>query len=295
MTTPRFTELADALGFGAPSWAAWRAALAVITGQGYRLDPTLAALARRCLGTDAPFPTTPAREVWIVCGRRAGKSHITAFIASMIGIMPMRRVMASGETPVVGVLARDTRQARVVRDYAGAIIRSVAPTLIRTDIQQRIELATGARVEVLPALQATVRGRTFAAVICDEIAHWWTDRDAAYRDLEILRALRPGLATTGGPLICLSSPWRREGALYEAYARHYGRFEDGVIVWHAPTLTMNPTLPASVIEEARRLDPVSAATEFDAEWRDDVEGGYLAPLIVEGAVARGVTERPPAW
>ena len=97
MLTPRFTELADALGFGAPSWAAWRAALAVITGQGHRLDPTLAALARRCLGTDAPFPTTPAREVWIVCGRRAGKSHITAFMASMIGIMPMRRVMASGE------------------------------------------------------------------------------------------------------------------------------------------------------------------------------------------------------
>ena len=57
------------------------------------------------------------------------------------------------------------------------------------------------------------------------------------------------------------------------------------IVWHAPTLTMNPTLPASVIEEARRLDPVSAATEFDAEWRDDVEGGYLAPQVVEGAVA----------
>ena len=75
----------------------------------------------------------------------------------------------------------------------------------------------------------------------------------------------------------------------------YGWLEDGVIVWHAPTLTMNPTLPASVIEEARRLDPVSAATKFDAEWRDDVEGGYLAPLIVEGAVARGVTERPPAW
>ena len=68
-----------------------------------------------------------------------------------------------------------------------------------------------------------------------------------------------------------------------------------MIVWHAPTLTMNPTLPASVIEEARRLDPVSAATEFDAEWRDDVEGGYLTPLVVEGAVARGVTERPPAW
>ena len=89
-------------------------------------------------------------------------------------------------------------------------------------------------------------------------------------------------STTGGPLIWLSLPWRREGALYEAYARHYGRLEDGAL-----RLARQDVDDESDVARARSLRRpsvsirLSATTEFDAESRDDVEGGYLAPLIVE--------------
>ena len=187
MLTIRFPELAAGLGFQAPSWRAWRVLLAVVVGQGDRLDAEQTAIARQCLGTDAPFPREPAREVWIICGRRAGKSNITAFVSAMIGLLPLQRT-AEGETPVVAVLARNTKQARVVKTYMGAILRRAAPRLIRGETQGAIALATGTEVEVMPAAQASVRGRTFAAVVCDEIAHWWTKPEAAFQDIEVLRA-----------------------------------------------------------------------------------------------------------
>ena len=183
----------------------------------------------------------------------------------------------------------------MVKNYMGAIIRRAAPRLLRAETQSGIALATGTEVEIMPAAQASVRGRTFAAVVCDEIAHWWTKPEAAYQDVEVLRAVRPGLATTEGPLWCLSTPWMREGALWEAHESHFGRFADGVIVWRAPTLTMNPLMSEAFLEAQRRLDPISAATEYDVEWRDTFAGAYLPPSALQGAIDVGVVERPPAW
>jgi hypothetical protein len=39
--------------------------------------------------------------------------------------------------------------------------------------------------------------------------------DSANPDSEILNALRPSLATTSGPLIVISSPYAKRGALWE--------------------------------------------------------------------------------
>ena len=199
MLTSRFPELALGLGFRAPSWGAWRVLLAIVTGQGYRLNAAQTALARQCLGTDAPFPRSPAREVWIICGRRGGKSIMSGFVAAMVALLPLPRT-AEGEFPIVSVLARNTKQARVVKNYMGAIIRRAAPRLIRSETQGGITLATGTEIEIMSSAQASVRGRTFAAVVCDEIAHWWTKPESAYQDVEVLRAVRPGLATMEGPL-----------------------------------------------------------------------------------------------
>jgi hypothetical protein len=44
------------------------------------------------------------------------------------------------------------------------------------------------------------------AVIADELAFWYVDAAYANPDVEILNAVEPGLATTGGALILASSP-----------------------------------------------------------------------------------------
>jgi hypothetical protein len=55
-----------------PTWAAWRAFLAALFA--LNMSDAEAEIYRTCTGR-AALPTTPHREAWLVCGRRAGKSN----------------------------------------------------------------------------------------------------------------------------------------------------------------------------------------------------------------------------
>jgi hypothetical protein len=113
----------------------------------------------------------------------------------------------------------------------------LAPLLVKagTDV---LELANGARIEVRSSNFRSVRGVTLAAGIVDEVA-FLRDETSATPDLELYRALWPALATTGGRILALSSPWARKGLLWTKHRRHFG--QDGlVLVWQAGTETMHP-------------------------------------------------------
>ena len=60
------------------SWAGWRAWLAALFGLPMTAEQL--ELFHECTGRSVA-PTTPAREGWLVCGRRAGKSFILALVA----------------------------------------------------------------------------------------------------------------------------------------------------------------------------------------------------------------------
>ncbi|MGB9351139.1 MAG: hypothetical protein WCB61_14785, partial [Pseudolabrys sp.] len=55
---------------------------------------------------------------------------------------------------------------------------------------------------------------TYVAVIADEAAFWYSDEFSANTDTEILNAVRPGLATSQGPLVIASSPYAKRGRCY---------------------------------------------------------------------------------
>ena len=58
---------------------------------------------------------------------------------------------------------------------------------------------------------------------------------------------------------------------------------------------MNPSPSlAAYIEGAERLDPVSAASEYGAEFRDDA-GGYLSRDVINACIDWDLTERPPVF
>ena len=74
----------------------------------------------------------------------------------------------------------------------------------------------------------------------DEIAIWESDETSAEPDVEIIKAIRPGMATIpGAMLLCASSPHARRGALWEAHRKHFGQDGDPVLVWQAATRAMN--------------------------------------------------------
>jgi hypothetical protein len=55
---------------------------------------------------------------------------------------------------------------------------------------------------------------------------------------------------------------------------------------------MNPTVPQRVIDEAMERDPASAAAEYGAEFRSDIES-FVSRDAIEACVAIGVRERAP--
>src|SRR5262249_38111782 len=135
-----------------------------------------------------------------------------------------------------------------------------------------------------------VRGYTLLAVVADETAYW-SREEHANPDVEVLNALRPGLATLPTSLlVCISTPHRRKGAMWEAFTEHFGKDEDPVLVWKAPTRTMNPNIAAETVAAAQRADPAKAKAEWDAEFRSDLES-FVSREVVEAGVDLGITER----
>ena len=117
--------------------------------------------------------------------------------------------------------------------------------------------------------------------------------DSVNPDIEILNAARPALATTQGPLICISSPCARRGALWEAHKKHYGPEGDpAILVANGATRDFNPDLPQEIVDRAMDRDTAAASAEYLAEFRTDVEG-FITREAVEACVDLGVRERLP--
>ena len=79
---------------------------------------------------------------------------------------------------------------------------------------------------------------------------------------------------------------------FEALREHHGTENADVLTWRATSLEMNPTLPAATIARARIQDAAAAATEWAAEFREDLET-FLGAELLAGCVEDGCHERPP--
>lgn len=253
--------------FGGDSFAAWRALL----GGFYGLDLTdqeAETFAGITGGLSAP--TEAQDELWLVVGRRGGKSHAAALCAVYeAAFQDHRDRLAPGEVATVMLVAADRQQARTLLRYVKGMVdhRMIRPMIVR-ETESGIELSNRSVIEVATASHRAVRGYTCAAVICDELAFWFSD--GARPDVEVIAALRPALATLGGKLLALSSPYARRGMLWDTYRRSYGK-AGRVLVAQAASRTMNPTLPERVVEDALRDDAARASAEYLAQFRTDVE------------------------
>lgn len=274
------------------TWEAWRAFIAAAFA--LPMPPDQLAIYRQCTGRNDP-PTAPASEAWLVCGRRAGKSFILALIAVFLACFhDFRRHLSPGERGTILVIASDRKQARTILRYIRALLTEVPmlARLVERETNEAFDLSNRITIEVGTASFRAVRGYTIVAALLDELAFFDTD-DAADPDYEIIAALRPAMATIpNAMLLCASSPYARRGALFEAHKRHFGQNGDPILVWQADTRRMNPTVPQRIVDEAYARDPASAAAEFGAQFRSDIEAVFSREAIA-ACVAPSVRERPP--
>jgi hypothetical protein len=274
------------------TWKAWRAFLSALFA--LPMDDEQLAIYRECTSRAEP-PTDPVNEAWLVCGRRSGKSFILALTAVFLSCFrDWRPFLGPGECATVMIIAADRRQARTIVRYVKGLLKSV-PMLAQTiesETQESVTLTNRVVIEVHTASFRAVRGYTVAAALLDEVAFWQTDEGGANPDFEVLNAVRPSMATIpGATLLCASSPYARRGALWEAYHKHFGQ-DVGPLIWQSETRRMNPCVPQSLVDAEIEKDPSSAAAEYLAQFRTDIES-YVSREAVEAATDWGVQERGP--
>ena len=273
-------------------WKAWRAFIAVLFA--LPLDVNQRAIFRECTQRTTP-PSKLVKEAWLAVGRRGGKSFVLALIAVYLSCFAnYRRYLAPSERGTVMVIAADRKQARVILRYVRGLLHGVPmlKAMIERETAEAFDLTNSVTIEISTASFKRTRGYTLVAALCDEIAFWPVDEEAAEPDRAVLDALRPGMATIpNSMLLCASSPYAKRGALWDTYSRHFGKDSD-VLVWQAPTRTMNPSVAQATVDRAVEEDAASAQSEWLAQFRNDLEA-YVSRDVVMAAVVPGRFELPP--
>jgi hypothetical protein len=238
-------------------------------------------------------PAKPARELWCVIGRSGGKDSIASLItAHAAALFDRRDHLRPGERALCMCLACDRDQARIVLGYTRSYFEDIAPfrAMVRRETASGFELDNGVDIAIATNSFRAVRGHTLRLVIMDECA-FYRDERSATPDEETYRAVAPGLARLpGSMLIGISTPYAKRGLLYRKFREHYGQNGD-VLVIKAPSITFNPTLDQTIIDQALAEDPFAARAEWLGEFRDDVET-FISREVVDAAVVAGRHELP---
>lgn len=194
----------------------------------------------------------------ILCNRQAGKST-TVGAKACAGMLY--------DPGLYLVIAPTLRQSRELFKKITGVYRNLSgvPRIVR-DNATELELENGSRLVALPGDDdAGIRG--FSApreVIIDE---------ASRVSDEVYAALRPMLATSGGRLIALTTPWGRRGWFYEAW-----EFQKG---WTRTTITAHdcPRIAPEFLEEERdKLGEWRFRQEYLCEFTDTEEAFFSSEL-----------------
>lgn len=242
-------------------------------------------------------PSRRVRELWWIAGRRSEKTRTASAIAVYLAtvgatIDGLSNKLAVGERGVVSIIAVDRQQAKLALNYVVGMVEQspVLAGMVERSDSEGILFNNRVSIEVHTNSYRAVRGRTLLACILDECAFYRSDNTAT-PDIETYRAAIPGLATTGGMMIGISSPYARKGLLYQKFRDHYGNDSDDILVIKGASRTFNPNIPESLVTEALRDDPEAAKSEWLGDFRDDLEA-FISRDIVESLVRPSPLEIP---
>jgi hypothetical protein len=282
--------------FSAPSFWTWKTVAKLIDGIPLS-EPREVELYKTCTGR-SKLPNGPVKRLIILAGRRAGKdrwvSAVSVWRAALCA--DWRKYMSAGEPAVVTLLGADRRQAGILRRYLQGLLE--APLLAREVVRATddvVEFRNTAVAEVSTNDAALVRGRSAVMVAGSESCFWKTDEASKSSDAEVVAAAEPAMAMCPdhGLLVLGSSVFRKRGYMWQQYKAHHGVDESDTLCWFAPSQTMNPALPTSVIDKALAHDGSRARAEYLNIWREDTSD-YIPADVVESATDFGILERAPS-
>ena len=273
------------------TWRAWIVFLKVVYG--LPLDDDELGIFQVRTGRIAPRPGGYSEAVCIV-GRQSGKSQIAAMIADF------EAACAIGARGLYAVLvAQDARAAiRTLFGYAVEPFDAspMLQNLVVARTAESLTLTNGLTIVAYPCRPQSVRGLRARVVVVDEVAHFIAT-DGRPTDIEMLRALRPTLAMTGGKLIILSSPYAASGALYDLHRRHFSK-DSSTLVWTASA----PDMPTRGVFAEGKLGHCNVSEEIDNtkfwKWEEHpipIEAPGINPVTPIQPTPQQVSAMPTAF
>jgi hypothetical protein len=242
--------LADPMIFGGitsgSSWYSWRVVL--IAAAGEELTDDERAEFKRLTHRDRE-PGQMCSELIVIAGRRGGKSTAMCVYAIWVACLcDHRSVLAPGELGIVLMVSRDQRVSRMLIHRIAEMMMLSEPlgSMVVNRTQDTVELSNHVRIELRPASYINLRGPTYLCILADEVAFWFTSTDFANPDTEILAAAKPGLLTSAGPLVMISSAYSQTGVLYDSWRQYFGPSgPPDIIVAYGTSRDFNPSLDRS--------------------------------------------------
>jgi hypothetical protein len=277
--------------FSGASWSTWR----TILRGAYALPMTTDEIALFRELTDRSPPTKQVRELWVIGGRRGGKDTIASLVAVFASLRDYGKQLRRGERAVVMCLATDRQQAQIVLRFIIAHFDNpVLRPLVVRETRDGLELSNGVDIVVTTSDYRSVRGRTIACVIFDEVAFWPQTENSSSPDTEIYKAVVPGMITLypHSILVGITTPYGRRGLAYQKWQDCFGKDDEDVLVVKAASRVLNPTLPLALIEKELELDPEAASAEWLAEWRNDLRN-YVDREALDAVTFSQRFELPP--
>lgn len=237
-------------------------------------------------------PSMPFKEVFLIVGRRGGKSFMSALISVYLAVFKdWKDCLAVGEKAYIMCLATDRLQAGVIFSYVkGILTLPILKGYVVNETKDEITLKNNIIISIKTVSYRGLRGYSILAAICDESGFWRIE--GANPSKEILVSLRPSLGNIPNSLLLVvSTGYAKTGILWEAYRDKFGKSDDEVLVWKAGTLDMNPTYPVKVIDKALKDDHSAARAEYFGEFRADLET-YISTEALDDVIIFGRHELP---
>src|ERR1700722_16063483 len=228
-------------------------------------------------------PKKRVRELWVLAGRRSGKTRVAAATAVHIAAIQQPR-LARGEIGFVLILAASKSQAGIAFQFTVGFLEA-SPILKQQIISvgaEEIKLRGNIIIGVHTNNYRTVRGRTLLAVIADETSYW-RDELSATPDVETHRACMPALAASGGMWVSISTGYRKAGLQYDKWRQHFGQDSADVLVVQGSTLDFNPSISSAIVQQAREADPEASEAEWGGGFRNDISS-FLDDQTIERSV-----------
>jgi hypothetical protein len=273
------------------TWRTWIACLKA--SEGIRLDPDELSRFQQVAGGRNP-PKRRVREFIGGISRRSGKGRMAGARIVHAALLSDHSYLAPGETGFVPCVSPTREQANIIKNYARGFIEA-SPILcgeLVDETHDRLRLRNGIQIVTLAADYRSLRGLTLAGLAVLDEAAFLRDAQSATPDVEAVRALMPGLSTSGGMLWVVSSLYRQAGFLYERHRDYFGRDDDNILVVSGPSTAFNPVVDQAAIAAAQQIDPESARSEWMGEFRSDLSS-FLDDETVRAAVGRRPLELPP--